>query len=196
MGYDQPPRSTSGSVVIIVFLLVLVVLGGILVVGVGTWFLVRSRRAEQVATVERHRALEAEQMARAMAKEAEAAAEAARSQAFEALRTAAEFEKEFIDKIQSDTQITVELDKTGKLEMNGEAIDLSKLLDRLKALAADKNASITVDVRADEECQFQHVAALISACQQLEITRFRFGTLEATIAEQPSEEETPSTKID
>jgi hypothetical protein len=30
------------------------------------------------------------------------------------------------------------------------------------------------------------VVALISACQELGITSFRFGTLEATIAEEPA----------
>ena len=131
-------------------------------------------------------------MARAMAEEA---AEAARAQAVQARKMAAEFEKAVLDKTVPGPQITVELDKDGKLKLNGEAIELPRLLDRLKALAADKTTSITVDVRADEQCPFQHVAELISACQEVGITRFRFGTLEAAIAEEPSDDKEPATVV-
>jgi biopolymer transport protein ExbD len=193
MGYDNQPRSSSLPVVAIVLLLIFMVLGGMVVVGVGTWFLVRSRRAEQVATVERHRAIQAEQMARAIAVEA---AEAARAQADQARQLAAEAKAELTDKPVPVRQVNVELDKAGKLKLDGEAIELAALLDRLKALAADKTTSITVEMRADEKCPFQHVADLIAACQKLGITRFRFGTLDAAIAEEPAENKTPATVIE
>jgi biopolymer transport protein ExbD len=126
---------------------------------------------------------------------AEEAAEAARAQADQARQLAAEVKAGVSDKPVLGLQVTIELEQDGLMKLNGDAIALPALLDRLKALAADKAAFITVDVRADEECRFQHVVALISACQELGITSFRFGTLEAVIAEEPAENQEPASVV-
>jgi biopolymer transport protein ExbD len=160
------------------------VVGGLFILALAGWFYLRVSQAERVATVVHEQAVMAEQ-----------AAEAARAQADQARQLAAEGKAEIKDKSVPGPQVTIELDQNGKLKLNGHSIETVALLDRLKAVDADKTASITIDVRADEECQFQYVAGLISACQELGITRFRFGTLDTAIAEEPSDEEEPATVV-
>ena len=195
MGYDNQPRSSSVPVVAIVLLLIFMVLGGLVVVGVGTWFLVRSRRAEQVVMVERQRAIEAEQMARAMAAKVEAAAEEARTQAFEALQTAKEFEKEVVSRTQSDTQITVQLDQDGKLTVDGESADVDGLNKIMESAVAGKDASITIELLADEQCMFRHVEEVVSLCQKWGITRFRLRTLDPLGAYNAPDSKEPATVV-
>lgn len=190
MGYEDQARSSAWTVIAIVLPLVFMVVGGLFILALAGWFYLRVGHAEQAATVATEQAVQPEQVARVMADEA---AEAARAQAAQALKTVAEFEKAVFDKAVPGPQITIKLHKDGQLKLNGEAIELPRLLDSLKALAADETASITVDVRADEQCPFRHVADLISACQEAGITRFRFGTLDAAIAEEPSDEKEPAT---
>jgi biopolymer transport protein ExbD len=192
MGYDNQPRSSSGTVVAIVLLLIFMVLGGLFVAGVGGWFFLRSSRTEQALMVEREQAVRAEQVARAMA---EKAARAAQAQADQARELAAELEKEVVDETVPGLQISIELDKDGQLKLNGEAIDLPALMDRLKAPAADEITSITANVRADNECPFEHVVSVISSCQDLGITRFRIRTLDEVTAEDSAENKEPATVI-
>ena len=197
MGYDEQPRSSAWTVIAIVLPLVFVVVGGLFILALAAWFYLRLSQEERVAAVAHEQAaVQADELARVMAEEAEEAADVTRTQAGQVLKTAPAFEQGVVNKTVPDTQITVELDKAGKLKLDGEAIELAALLDRLKVFAADATTSITVDVRADEECQFRNVVALISTCQELGITRFRFGTLDATIAEKPSENKEPATVIE
>ncbi len=164
IGYDNQSTNSSKTVIALIVLAVLVPLTLFLVLGTGGWFYLRSSRMQQVAMEQRDRAMRAEQMARAMA---ERAARVAEAQADQARQLAAEVKAESADKPVPGSQVTIELDQAGKLRLNGEAIELPRLLDSLKALAADETNSITVDVRADNECRFQNVAALISACQEV-----------------------------
>ena len=192
IGYDNQSTNSSKTVIALIVLAVLVPLTLLLVLGTGGWFYLRSSHMQQVAMEQRDRAMRAEQMARAMA---ERAARVAEAQADQARQLAAEVKAESADKPVPGSQVTIELDQAGKLKLNGDAIELPRLLDSLKALAVDETNSITVDVRADEQCPFQHVADLISACQEAGITRFRFRTLEAAIAEEPSEDKEPATVV-
>jgi biopolymer transport protein ExbD len=196
MGYDNQPRSSSGPVVIIVLLLILAVLGGLLVVGVGGWFfLARSSMHQRVAIEQQERAIHAEKMARAMAEEAEAAAETARSQSFEALQTAKEFEKEVVSKTRADTQITVQLDQDGKLTVDGEPADLDGLNKITESAVADKDASITIELLADERCMFRHVEEVVSLCQERGTTRFRLRTLDPLGAYNAHDDQEPATVV-
>ena len=185
MGYEQQPRSSAWTVIVIVLPLVFMVVGGLFILALAGWFYFRMSQERQVATVVHEQAVVAEQ-----------AVENARAQADQARQLAAELKAELPNKPVSGLQLTIELTHDGELKLDGEAIELPELLDRLKALATDHPASVTVDVRADEKCPFRHVAELISACQELDITRFRFGTLDAAIAEEPSDDKEPATVIE
>jgi biopolymer transport protein ExbD len=185
MGCEQQPRSSAWTVIVIVLPLVFMVVGGLFILALAGWFYFRISQERQVATVAHEQAVVAEQVV-----------ETARAQAEQARQLAAEVKAELTDKPVPGPQVAVELDKAGKLKVNGDAIELPALLDKLRAFAADKTTSITVDVRADVECPFQHVAELISACQEVGITRFRFGTLDAAIVEELSEVQEPATVIE
>jgi biopolymer transport protein ExbD len=196
MGYDNQPRSSSASVVIILVLLVFMMLGGMLVVGVGGWFLVaRSRMQREVAIEQRQRAIEAQQMARAMAEEAEVAAEAARMQAGRALKTVAEFEKEVVGKTQDSMQITLQLDRDGELTVDGEPADLDRLNRIMESAVAEKDATITIEVLADEQCTFRHVEEVVSLCQEWGVARFRLRTLDPQRAYKAADDKKPAAVV-
>jgi biopolymer transport protein ExbD len=191
MGYDNQTRNSSGTVIAIILLLVFAVFGGLIVLGVGGWFFLRGSRMERVVMVERDQAIRAEEVARAMAEKA-AAAQAPAAQAFKA---AAEFEREVLGETVPGPQLTIELSKEGQLKLNGEAVALPALIDSLKASAADETTSLTIDVRADRECSFQHVAIVIASCQELGITRFRIRTLEQSAEQESPENDEPATVV-
>ena len=166
--------------------------GGLLTLGVGGFFYLRSSRMQQVAMAELDRAVRAEQVARAMA---EKAARVARAQAAQARDSTALLEREVADDAVPGPQTTIELNEKGQLKLNGAAVDLTALADRLKAPAADKTTMLIVNVRADRTCPFQHVAAVIATCQELGITRFRIRTLDQPTAEDAPENAEPATVI-
>jgi biopolymer transport protein ExbD len=185
MGYEQQPRRSAWTVLVIVVPVIFMVVGGLFILALAGWLYFRISQERQVATVDREQAVVAEQ-----------AVETARAQADQARQRTGEVRAELGEEPMPSPQVTVELDQDGELKINGAAIEFSKMLDKLKALAADEPASITMEVRADKQCPFQHVAELISACQEVGIARFRFSTLDAAIAGQLSEAQEPGTVID
>jgi biopolymer transport protein ExbD len=190
MGYDDQKTGSSGLAPAWIIVLVVSLLAAMLVVGATGWFVLRTSQMPQLALVERERALAAEEQARAMAEKLALETE------LEVSRAAREFENEVVVTINDQRLVTVELDSQGQIRLDGKSIDLAGLPGRLQAIAADEGRSkITIDLRADNACPFEHVAAVIGTCRQLEISRFHIRTLESAAEQSPEKADEPATVI-
>jgi biopolymer transport protein ExbD len=198
MGHDNQASGSSGILIVVLFLVGFAVLAGVCLVGIGGWFYLRTGHQQQAATEERAMA---EQQAEVARQQAETAEQQARQLIDEAMAQAhalpppAEFDREVVAAMDSGRQLTIELDKQGQLTVDGESTDLGGLTNKLRAIVADEGATITVNVRADNECPFQHAAAVISSCQQLGISRFRIQPLEPPDTPVMPEIDEPATVI-
>jgi biopolymer transport protein ExbD len=66
-------------------------------------------------------------------------------------------------------QRTVSVERNGNVELDGESVSISELTDKLAA-AQSEYPQLSVVIRGDAECHFQHVAAALSACKDANIT--------------------------
>ena len=189
MGHDTDASRSSGAVIVIVAVLAVIVLAGLLLVGAGGIFFLRTSRLEQVAMRERARAVATERASEVAKK----AADAARVEQEGDLATARAEDENVVRR--ADRLIVIQLDRAGRMTMAGESMDLAAVEARLRAKLADPGAQATVDVRADDACPFQYVAAMITSCQKLGITRFRIRSRDASGARGPADALEPATVI-
>lgn len=66
-------------------------------------------------------------------------------------------------------QRTVSVEKDGQVQLDGEAVSLAELTSKLAA-AQQEFAQLSVVIRGDAACAFQHVAAALSACKDANIS--------------------------
>lgn len=66
-------------------------------------------------------------------------------------------------------QRTVSVERDGQVQLDGEIVSLDKLTSRL-ATAQREYSQMSVVIRGDALCDFQHVAAALAACKDANIS--------------------------
>ena len=157
MGYDNPQRGSAGTVVGIVAVIVALLLGGLVLLGVGALFFVRTsaRQAEVVARMEADRA------------EKIAARVQVRESTKPELRQA------------STGELTIEVDRDGAITVDDESMDLDGLRARLQKDGENGRVRLAVQLKADPCCLAQHVVAVHSICSELGVEDVQISILEA-----------------
>ncbi len=157
-------HGSSGTAVAVVATIFALLLGGILVLGIGSWFYFQTN------------ARRAEEMARMQAERAFAAAEESRAQAVAAAERAEQFAK--AKAVETATrELVISLDEEGNTVVDGEPVDLDGLKTLLQKAIEDETTALTVHLQVAPTCVFKHVAAAQSVCSELGIGNVRVGTL-------------------
>lgn len=166
MGYDQHHQSSSSgaAVAIVVAVLIVAVLGILVVVGAGLFF-VQTSRVEAVTrertVAELHR-LGAE--AHRADAEAQREAEKARAEATPA----------------STLNFEVKLDREGNASVDGESIDLDELRARLVNLKEETGNACSVHIDADSECPVKHVVSVVDVCKEVGVADLEIASSEGS----------------
>ena len=160
MGYDQPERSSSSGAIVAVLVVVLLVLllGGLFVVGVGSFFYVRTAQVERQAVVELRRA-EAE-LARV---DAEAKAERLHAEAIAQVQR----KSAAADASDSQPDLTVKVADDGSMSIDGEQIELPELRERLAQLKEETGTAVSVLVSVDPNCPAKYLQPVLAACNEV-----------------------------
>jgi len=162
---DQPRTSSSGTVIAIVAVVVLLMLGGLLVLGLAGLFFfglsVRSVAPPPPQMVERVMVQPAQPVELAPELQAPTMAEAP------PLDTAIR-------------KIAVKLDPQGKILADGQSVDIGALKDPLVKTRADGTIRLEVVVEVDRQCLFEHVAAVQAICREIGAESVRVQALTAT----------------
>jgi biopolymer transport protein ExbD len=66
-------------------------------------------------------------------------------------------------------QRTVSIERDGQVQLDGEIVSLDELTSRLSS-AQREYSQLSVVIRGDAKCDFQHVAAALSACKDANIS--------------------------
>jgi biopolymer transport protein ExbD len=66
-------------------------------------------------------------------------------------------------------QRTVSVERDGQVQLDGEIVSLGELTSRLSS-AQREYSQLSVVIRGDAKCDFQHVAAALSACKDANIS--------------------------
>ena len=150
---NRPSGSSSG---LIVGLLLLLVLGGIGILGLGTYVWLRSESAARQAVVREQAAMAAQ------------AAQQARMQAEQRTSEADLPSVDVLDVVppnDAEADATVTVDRDGGIALHGRPMGLDELTAALRDLADYDGGSVAVTILADEACAFRHVAAVIRAAR-------------------------------
>ena len=75
-------------------------------------------------------------------------------------------------------EIFVNVDRQGKYFIGGKELDLEQLDRQLVQLSADNPGRQTVIIRADKKCEWDHVAAVMNACNKADIRDYRVSTIQ------------------
>jgi biopolymer transport protein ExbD len=190
MQYEVPPRRRStGTVIVVVLLLGFLLLVGLAVLGAGL-LVFASARAHEVRMIVRQDVARQVEEARARAEEARARAENIRE------RLGAKSDEPFgpppqavVEAEPAETpeaagsirianrEVTIQLDEGGKIQVDGTACELSQLKDLLAKAGEGRENAMVVVVNADKRCLFEHVAAVLAVCKELNLPLVRVGTL-------------------
>lgn len=156
MGYEERAHSSSSATMVAVLIAVFIVaiLGILVVVGAGLFWVRASR-------VEIHRA-------------ERAVAEARRAEVV-ALRAAEQSQLATPD---PRLTLTIEVDREGNASVDGEPISLEQLKGRLAKLQNETSNAFTVYFNADPECPARHVIPLLDACEEVGDIDYRVASRE------------------
>ncbi|MCY2987072.1 MAG: biopolymer transporter ExbD [Planctomycetota bacterium] len=162
---DQPRTSSSGTVIAIVAVVVLLMLGGLLVLGLAGLFFfglsVRSVAPPPPQMVER-----------VMVQPAQPVELTPKLQA----PTMAEAPPPGTD----IRKIAVKLDPQGKILVDGQAVDPGGLKNLLVKTREDGAIHREVVVEVDRRCLFEHVAAVQAVCKEAGVENVRVQALTAS----------------
>ena len=162
---DQPRTSSSGTVIAIVAVVVLLMLGGLLVLGLAGLFFfglsVRSVAPPPPQMVERVMVQPAQPVE--LAPELQPPTMAQAPPPDTAVR-----------------KIAVELDSQGKILADGQSVDIGALKDLLVKIREDGTIRLEVVVEVDRQCLFEHVAAVQAVCKEAGVENVRVQALTAS----------------
>lgn len=167
MGYDNPQRGSGGSAVAIVAVIVAVLLGGLVLLGVGALFFVRTvrteaRQVEMVARVEADRAV----------------VEMEKAQQFATRVQVKESMKMELPDVSTE-ELVIEIDQDGAITVDEDRMDLDGVRERLQKAGENGNVRLTVQMNVHPRCLAQHVVAVQSVCSESGVKDVQLSTLEA-----------------
>jgi len=161
MGHShQQPKSSGILVAIIGVGLVLAILGIVVVAAIGL-FWVRTARVESLTAVV------AEQRAIAELHKAEAEAQQAVAQAHHEEATAQLEQSRFAITPDSILNCEVHIDQEGNASIDGEKIGLDVLKTRLAELKNKTNNPLSVRINADPECPAKFLIPVLDVCEDV-----------------------------
>ena len=162
---DQPRTSSSGTVIAIVAVVVLLMLGGLVVLGLAGLFffrlsvrICRAHAPPQIVSEQRH--------GRTRATSRVARRTASSRQPLRPLRQRTDVRK-----------IAVKLDAQGKILADGQTVDIGGLKDLLVKAREDGTIRLEVVVEVDRQCLFEHVAAVQAVCKEAGVENVRVQAL-------------------
>ncbi len=77
----------------------------------------------------------------------------------------------------ANREITIELNQDGKITMDGKPVELEQFQPALRDANKGRESALSVLVKADKQCRFEHVAAVLAVCQELDIPNVRISAL-------------------
>jgi biopolymer transport protein ExbD len=148
MGYDDPQQpSSSGALIALVGVVLIVAILGVLVVaGAGLFFVQTSRVQVQRAMVAKERAV----------------AETHRAEA-EALMAVEEAQADAMSDPRLNFEVTI--DREGSVSIDGKAIGLDELRTQLAKLKIETSGAFSVRINADPECPVKHIIPVLDVCE-------------------------------
>jgi len=172
MGYDNPQRGSAGNVVAIVAVIVVLLLGGLVLLGAGALFYVRTgvRQAEVVARMEADRAV----------------VELEKAEELVARLPVRELAKVKLQET-SARALIVKVDQEGAITVGAEPTDLDGLKARIQKDGENGSVRLALELKVDPRCPAQHVVAVYSICSELGVDDVQISTLEASSSTIPDE---------
>lgn len=193
MQSQAPPRrkSSAGIVLVILFLFVAFIVGGLLLAGVGAVIFARAEAQQAHAVAQRERAMAEAQRLRAEMESHRDQLEQQRQRIVNPSH-AAGHEHAIAEQIAQDhsmkpenepirvanRELTLQVDAEGNIEVDGKEIKRDQLKQYLRDASKGRETALTVTVKADKKCLFGHVASVLSICQELDVANVRVATLD------------------
>lgn len=75
-------------------------------------------------------------------------------------------------------ELFVNIDRAGRIIMQGRQLTADQLFDTLRQAAASNPGRQTVIIRADKQCVWEHVVAVMNLCNRAKIRDYRVTTAE------------------
>ena len=73
----------------------------------------------------------------------------------------------------ANREVAIQIDAEGKLQLEGTACELPQLKERLQQAGQGREQDLVVVVKADKRCVFEHVAAVLAICKELNLPHVR-----------------------
>jgi len=187
----QPKRSSGILVGILLFLGVLL-LGAMILLATGAVFFARTkahqvhRMADQAHAMAQVERMQAEHEHRARRQTLEEQTERAESPAHRLAESMAETPRAAAPPSSStgeaestirvaNREVTLTLDHEGNIQLDDKPVKLDRLSNVLGDISKGRESVLIVTVRVDKRCLFQRVAAVLEACQELDIHGVRLA---------------------
>ena len=63
-------------------------------------------------------------------------------------------------------QITIAIDKDGRTSVDGKSMQPDELRNKVRTMSDESSGNLSVVVQVDEQCRFEHVARILSLCEE------------------------------
>jgi precorrin-6B methylase 2 len=184
MSYAAPPRKSSfGTVILLIFLLGFTFLIGLAVAGAVAFSFARAEMHRAQAIAEREMAMRQVEEARRLVEQQRAQVERATAQKLlpESGPADAVMGMEPAPAKQpirvAQREITVRLDEVGKINLDGTACELPQFKEMLAQAVKGRENVVLLTVQADPRCVFEHLAAVLAVCRELDVPHVRIAAL-------------------
>lgn len=78
-------------------------------------------------------------------------------------------------------EVIINVDRFGRSIVAGDSLTQAELLEHLRQKDADNPGRVTVRIRADKQCPFEHVMAVMNACVAAGIADYTFSAAEEAV---------------
>lgn len=192
---QAPPRrkSSTGAFFIVLVLVGVFFLGGLLLVAAGAFVFVRTD-AQQAHAIDQHEM--ARRQVERMRVETEMQHNHAKIQ--DAIRNATVVEQQLqrsmpelqplaeVPRVKrekepirvANREITLLLDEQGKIALDEKPVEQQQLAELLRNAVKGRESALSVTLKVNKKCLFEHVAAVLAVCQELDIPDVRITAAE------------------
>jgi biopolymer transport protein ExbD len=78
----------------------------------------------------------------------------------------------------ANREMSVQLDAEGKIQVDGAACELAQLKETLQKAGEGRQDDLVLVVKADKQCRFEHVAAVLAVCKELNLPHVRISAVD------------------
>ena len=75
-------------------------------------------------------------------------------------------------------QITIAVDNDGNASVDGKSMQPDELRNELRTISDESSGHLSVVLQVDDQCRFEHVARVLSVCEEAGIERPQLTSLE------------------